>query len=237
MVHQFIPVGGEQLFSVYHEPEVMDHCDAGIVFCYPYGQEYIRCHRLHVNIANKLAKRGFHVLRFDYYGTGDSTGEFSSLTVKESLNNIKMVVDRFRTSCDLHRVILLGVRFGATLAIMYSKIYDIDALVLWDPVLDGRAYIKSIDMSYKKWLNGSFTKEHRKRNSFMENFGFQFSANLVNEIEEISISKEKLTDAIPTLVLGENKKYWIKLENEDDKALVPAYETDITVEWLDKLIF
>jgi uncharacterized protein len=257
MFSQFITNNGEDLYSVYHEPEVMDHCDTGVVFCYPYGQEYIRCHKLYVNMANKLARRGFHALRFDYYGTGDSSGDFNEVTVQESLNNTRMVIDQFRDSCGVGRIVLFGVRFGASLAMMYSGTHPVDALVLWNPVLDGRSYLKSIDLSYKNWLNGSFTREKGKNDSSMENFGFQFSARLVQEIGGISLGKEVLNSAIPTLFFGETdevantnndtprllyersvtREYWIKQENELDKAMVPGYETGKTIEWLDNLIF
>jgi pimeloyl-ACP methyl ester carboxylesterase len=215
----------------------MDHHETGVVLCYPYGQEYIRCHKLYVNLANKLAKRGFHALRFDYYGTGDSSGDCTALTVKESLNNIKMIITRFKESCGISRVVLFGVRIGASLAAMYSQYPGIDALVLWDPVLDGRSYLKDIELSYRTWLKGSFAKERRKNHSCMENFGFQFSMALVNEIREITICKEELRSDIPTLVLVSNSEYWIKREDEFDKAMVPVNETRKTLEWLDKLIF
>ncbi|WEA01644.1 serine aminopeptidase domain-containing protein [Mucilaginibacter sp. SJ] len=254
MFCQFIPFQEGDLYSVYHEPEIMDHDDIGIVLCYPYGQEYIRCHRLYVNLANKLARRGFHVLRFDYYGTGDSSGDFTLVTVPESLNNIKIVIDQFKESCGVSRIVLFGVRFGASLAIMYSKIYSIDALVLWNPVLDGSAYLKEIDHSYKRWLNGSFTKEKNKSGSFMENFGFQFSDILVKEISGVCIEKGKLSENIPSLIFdvedwqpddnkgllyekSVNTEYWIKREDVLDKAIVPVHETEKTIEWLDKLVF
>ncbi|GGB24163.1 hypothetical protein GCM10011511_55120 [Puia dinghuensis] len=214
----------------------MDHDGTGVVLCYPYGQEYIRCHMLYVHMANKLAKRGFHALRFDYYGTGDSAGDFSSVTVKESLDNIQMAIDELKKTYDVSRIILFGVRFGATLAVIYSRLHAIDALVLWDPVLDGRFYLKSIDQSYKNWLKGAFAKRKKKNNSFIENFGFQFSMELVNEIRAVNIGREKWMTDIPTLVLGANSEYWIKREDEFNKAMVPVYETDKTIDWLDNLL-
>jgi pimeloyl-ACP methyl ester carboxylesterase len=252
MFPQFIDSNGRRLFSVYHEPEVMDHGDIGVVFCYPYGQEYIRCHKLYVNMANKLASRGFHALRFDYYGTGDSEGDFSSVTMEECLDDLKLVIRQFKESCALSRVVLFGVRVGGTIAILHSQNANVDALVLWNPVLDGCSYLKNIDVSYRRWLNGSFTKEKGRNKDFMENFGFQFSRQLLAEIRKVRIRKDGLMRTIPTLVFGEedvdvdcasgslyaisvNKEYWIKRDNENDKAMVPIFETNKTLEWLDSL--
>jgi pimeloyl-ACP methyl ester carboxylesterase len=188
-------------------------------------------------MANKLAKRGYHALRFDYYGTGDSPGDCTALTLKESLDNIEMIIARFKESCDISRIVLFGVRIGASLALMYSQHHSIDALVLWDPVLDGRAYLKDIQQGYRTWLKGSFAKGGGKSHSYIENFGFQFSMTLVNEIAEIRIGKEELRIAIPALVLRSDSEYWTKKENEFDKAMVPVNETNKTIEWLDNLVF
>jgi pimeloyl-ACP methyl ester carboxylesterase len=236
MFHQFIDIKDKQLFSVYHDPEVVDHNETGVLLCYPYGQEYIRCHKLYVNMANKLAKRGYHALRFDYYGTGDSPGDCTALTVKDSLNDIEMVIRQFRESCGVSRIVLFGVRIGASLAFLYSRNHGIDALILWDPVLDGRSYLEGIDRRYRTWLKGPFTKGGKKRHSGMENFGFLYSMGLVNEIRGVNISREQLRSDIPTLVLDSASEYWIKREDEFDKAMVPVNETHKSLEWLDNLL-
>src|SRR5579871_6007661 len=118
MEYQFIKKQTGNLYSVYHAPEALSNNQTGIILCYPYGQEYIRCHKLYVNMANKLAVLGFHVLRFDYYGTGDSSGEFPSITIDGSLGDIDVAINELKESCDISKVILIGVRFGATLSLL-----------------------------------------------------------------------------------------------------------------------
>nr|WP_281169024.1 alpha/beta hydrolase [Fulvivirga imtechensis] len=231
----------------------MDHCDTGVVFCYPCGQEYIRCHKLYLNMANQLAKRGFHALRFDYKGTGDSSGDFCELTINQSLEDIHLVIEQFRQSFDISRIVLFGVRFGATLAIMYSKLAPVDALILWNPILDGSSYIKEINESYRRWLNGSFTKQSKGRNiNYMENFGFQFSETFLNEIRGVRNIGKELDGSIPSLIFTEqdlgidqrhlftyekpvSAEYWIKRENEFNKVMVPVYETNKTLAWITNL--
>ncbi|MBK7659827.1 MAG: hypothetical protein IPJ28_12035 [Betaproteobacteria bacterium] len=44
----------------------------GVLLCNPFGQEAIRAHRLVRVLGDRLAAAGFAVMRFDYYGTGDS---------------------------------------------------------------------------------------------------------------------------------------------------------------------
>ena len=47
---------------------------AGVVVCPPSGYEAVCAHRTLRVVAERLAERGFAVLRFDYDGTGDSAG-------------------------------------------------------------------------------------------------------------------------------------------------------------------
>ena len=68
----FGPVGSP-LFGCYHPPDGAAR-RSGVVLCYPFGQEYVRAHRAFRLLANRLASVGFHVLRFDYHGCGDSSG-------------------------------------------------------------------------------------------------------------------------------------------------------------------
>ena len=235
---QFIEKGNNQLFSVYHEPQNFLDSNIGVVLCNPLGQEYIRCHKLYSNLANSLSLRGFHVLRFDYYGTGDSSGEFSSIVLPELLNDIEIAVQELTEACGLDNVLLLGVRFGGTLALQYSKKHPVDGLVLWCPVLSGNGYLKEIEKSYKDWLSGSFTIEKKKnRNKFMS-FGFSYPENLVKAISSISINEQDYNLDNPILLIDNLEKesylgnksnvtfenslaneFWIKKEDEQENSL------------------
>ena len=70
-----------RLFGIYHPPKGQSPRSHGIVLCCPFGQEYMRSHRAFRQLANLLSRRGFHVFRFDYHGTGDSDGESTEASV------------------------------------------------------------------------------------------------------------------------------------------------------------
>lgn len=65
----------EPLFGIYHPPVSEPVRDVGVLLCYPIGHEYIVSHRFYRQLSIRLAEAGFHVLRFDYYASGDSGGE------------------------------------------------------------------------------------------------------------------------------------------------------------------
>ena len=250
MDFQYIEKEDKLLYSIYNPPQGFNHEDIGVVLCYPYGQEYTRCHKLYSNMAQRLSQVGFHVLRFDYYGTGDSDGEFSHVTLNSSIKDLKLAVDELKEACGVSKVILMGVRMGATLSLFYSKQYPISGLILWNPILEGQAYLKEIDEGYRRWLNGSFTKEERNQTGGMANFGYLFSQMLLKELKAISVRGVDINQRIPTLLISNsdylrmsdcsnttfietvNKEYWMKRENELDKGLIPVHELNSTVEWI-----
>ena len=63
------------LFGVYHPPKAGMTRKTGVVLCYPMGHEYVYSHRAFLRLAMLLSSAGFHVLRFDFYGCGDSEGD------------------------------------------------------------------------------------------------------------------------------------------------------------------
>ena len=57
--------------------------------CQPLGHEYIRAHRTFNQLAAGLARAGFPVLRFDYSGTGDSSGADEMGSVKRWMADVR----------------------------------------------------------------------------------------------------------------------------------------------------
>jgi pimeloyl-ACP methyl ester carboxylesterase len=128
------------LYGVYHAPTGAGR-NRGVVLCYPFGQEYMRAHRAFRQIAWQLTNRGFQVLRFDYSGTGDSSGELEEVTPHDWLQDVHSAVQELREMAGVPRVSVLGVRLGALLAALACEQRDdVDRLVLWDPVESGRGY-------------------------------------------------------------------------------------------------
>lgn len=137
---QFFGRTDAPLYGVYLPPKATPR-DAGVVLCYPFGQEYMRAHRAFRQLALLLTKKGYHVLRFDYRGTGDSSGDLEAVTAHDWLDDVGLAVHELRESAGVKTISVVGLRLGALIAgAACTRDLDIDRLILWDPILDGRDY-------------------------------------------------------------------------------------------------
>ena len=132
-----------QLFGVYHPP--LGGGQRGVVLCYPWGQEYLCAHQSFGFLARQLARAGNHVLRFDYYGTGDSAGKDTEGSITSWLEDVEWALNEIRDMAMLTSFALVGLRLGATIAAKAAmKHADVEKLVLWDPVFDGDMYLREM---------------------------------------------------------------------------------------------
>jgi len=138
--------GTRRLFGVYL-PGAGDGPSARVaVLCAPWGQEYLRSHRSVRQLGLQLNAAGFHVLRFDYYGTGDSAGDMLDATMQDWENDVAQAVDEARDTAGADRVTLVGLRLGGALAarVAANRPDDVKELVLWDPVVSGATYVDEL---------------------------------------------------------------------------------------------
>ena len=140
----FFGPSDRQLFGLY-EPAA-GRSVRGAVLCNPWGQEYLRAHQSLRVLGRLLAREGFHVLRFDWYGTGDSGGSALDGGEPEAwLADLELAIDELKMMAEIDRVALVGLRLGATTATMAARARrDIERLVLWDPIADGESYLKEV---------------------------------------------------------------------------------------------
>jgi alpha/beta superfamily hydrolase len=108
---------GRRLFGVHLAPQEARR-DCAVVLCYPMGQEYINSHRAFRHLARLLADEGFHVLRFDYFGCGDSEGECKQGTMSQWLSDVSTAILEVRNRSRVGAICLVGLRLGASLSLL-----------------------------------------------------------------------------------------------------------------------
>ena len=183
----FFGTSEHRLFAVYHAAVGSRPRALGVVLCYPLGHEYIRSYRALKTLASQLASQGFHVIRFDYYGSGDSAGASDAGSVDVWVDDILTAIDELKDMAGVDRVVLLGLRLGANLAVRAaSRRADIDALVLWDPVPSGSEYLAEAQAVQERWFRAKpGPKGPAARQFDGELFGFPMPESLVADLRRL----------------------------------------------------
>lgn len=129
------------LFGVLHEPAVSRERQEAVLLCPPIGQEHVRSHWALRQIAARLAREGFYVLRFDWFGVGDSAGSLAETSTARLLEDCATAAQELRDATGIKRISVVGLRLGATIAALASNEITPSSLVLWDAVPRGAELI------------------------------------------------------------------------------------------------
>lgn len=133
-----------QLFGWLH-PAVGAARASAVVLCPTVGEEYMMAHQALRGLAEQLASHGFPVLRFDYDGTGDSSGDDRDPDrVGAWVRSVGAAIDTVKAQTGATQVTLVGFRFGATLAMAAAGRADVDGLQLVYPLANGKALAREI---------------------------------------------------------------------------------------------
>lgn len=108
-----------------------------IIICHGFVGSRIGVDRLFVKAARELSAVGYMVLRFDYGGCGESTGDYGAGGLDVLIQQTQRIIDYSLTlDCvDPGRVILLGHSLGGAVSILTAaRDKRVKTLVLWSPV-------------------------------------------------------------------------------------------------------
>jgi len=138
--HGFLVRDGRHLFRAEYVPQ--GKIDSCLVLCSPFAEEKVRTQRVYVSFARAVASAGAGAVCFDYYGDGDSEGDFEDARFEDRLLDIKAVYQNACEQTGARRTALLGLRWGATLAALAAEELQPDFLILWDPIVDTDKYFR-----------------------------------------------------------------------------------------------
>ncbi|QDP23806.1 serine aminopeptidase domain-containing protein [Bradyrhizobium cosmicum] len=116
------------------------------LLCGSWGTEYTNAHRAMRVLSKRLCAAGFDTLRFDYFGAGDSGGETIDAELDGWKNDIGTALRELTEMSGTSRIAIIGMRLGATLVVEAAPQLParVDSVVLWDPILCGTDYLKSL---------------------------------------------------------------------------------------------
>lgn len=207
---------GEPLFGMFHRAQA-EPILGRVLLCYPLPPKYMLCYRAFQRLAMSLSEAGFDVLRFDYFGVGDSAGEPEEASAERWTADVEAALQHLRTRSTAPRTALVGMRIGATLAGRVSVAQrDIVDLVLWEPVLEGQTYVAELRAFAASPANAG------EVSGTLDVFGFPVNRRLRESLAEMSLLREPPRARRILLVEGHERE-----ESSRFFASVPGVQREV----------
>jgi len=158
----------------------------GALILPPLGYEYMTAHRTLRTIAEQLAAAGCTALRIDYDGTGDSGGDqWDPDRVAAWRQSVGHGVEELhRLGCD--DVCIVGLRFGATLALLEAARANAQRVVAWAPVVSGRRYVRELRML---GIPADPSADRPDLEGTLSVAGFVFSAETLRDLAAVDLEQ------------------------------------------------
>ena len=122
-----------QCYGVYHSASGNGDCGRALLVCSPSANELTMAQRPLRMLADAFARNRWHVLRFDYAGTGNSAG--NDVCVNQCVADAETALDELKCLAGVERASVLGLRFGADIALrLCATRDDVTKVVLWEPL-------------------------------------------------------------------------------------------------------
>jgi uncharacterized protein len=205
----YLGTSERRIYAIYEPAAVGRTRSRAAVLCYPWGAEYVYAHRSMRQLAIKLSMAGFHTLRFDYFGTGDSAGDMTDADLSGWETDVESAIEGIRDIAGTTQVTLIGLRLGATIAARVARRLsnEVEALVLWDPIISGEEYLRGMGV----------TSQPGEASSALEVQGFPLTPKLLSEF--LSVDLHALISPPPTRLLLLVTQ---RMPSHDALSVVPA---------------
>jgi len=195
-----------KLFTLFYPPK--DKQQTVFLFLPSFAEELNRCRVMVAMQARQLAAQGYGCLLLDYYGTGDSAGDFSETHWRQWQNDVESAY-QWLSEKGYNNIGIWGLRLGALLAVdeavNHPKRYS--RILLWQPVLDGKQYLTQflrvrIAMLMDRGLKKETTQDMRKsleQGNSIEVAGYEITPQLLKEIDNQKMLDYDVSSQLPMI--------------------------------------
>lgn len=201
----FLASGDSQLFSIFYPARgtIRNH---PVLICGSVGHEYARSHRNLQQMAQLLSEHGFDVLRFDYSGTGNSSGDCGSWLPQHWCSDINNAASWLRNRVESARLSVIGLRIGATL-LSNTISLGADRAIFWDPAVTGASFLATLT-SFQRRAERDYVRYSIRRNAEPHQlYGLVSSDRALYELAKLRLNlQNEKTFARLSLLTTQN--YW-----------------------------
>jgi uncharacterized protein len=206
---QFPNPSGKWLRGMVHRPPGTTRRRVpGVVFFHGFTGDRMESHWIFVKCARALARRGIASLRFDFYGSGESEGQFGEVTLQGEISDARAAVEFFRkqNGIDGQHLGLCGLSLGGAVAACVAASVRAQALVLW-AALAHTAHLRELALRTTPIPGGDGAREYNAH---------RVSSRFLDHIEKIQPLKSIGRFNGPTLIIHPEKDEYLSLTHAED---------------------
>lgn len=226
-----ITYNGKTLRGMMHLPGNVEGKVPMVIMFHGFTGNKVESHFIFVKMSRALEKAGIGNVRFDFYGSGESDGDFSEMTFSSELEDARQILKfvKEQTTTDLGKIGLLGLSMGGAIAGITAREYkdDVKAVVLWAPAFNMPELIMNervkqygvimeqlgfVDIGGHK-LSKNFVEDISKLNIFELSKGYDKKVLIVHGTNDEAV-EYKVSDRILNEVYGNNASR-VTIENAD----------------------
>lgn len=108
-----IPAAGAEIFAILTRPTVDANGWGVVILNGGANNPSMGRNRMSVDIARNMAAQGFHVVRFDYHGVGESTGQVAQMRLDMPFVDDLVAVASWARANGVEKLVLTGCCFGS----------------------------------------------------------------------------------------------------------------------------
>jgi exosortase A-associated hydrolase 2 len=221
---EFVGRADDGIFVLLRRPSSASSNPAVLVVP-PFGEEMNKSRPLVADTARRISTAGMAVLIPDFFGTGDSRGEFVDASLDRWLRDLDAACRwSEEKGCPVQAV--LAVRLGCAIAVRAALDGMLPALVrtvFLQPVLDGRRFLDQLlRVKVAATMMGDGERETVKslreqfaQGKIVEVAGYAVSSALAAEVDALRIDK---------LPLELGRVQWIEVAGDGQNWASPAVE-------------
>lgn len=151
-----------------------------------------------INFSRIISKYGFASLRLDFYGNGESDGEFKDFTMDTLMSDAEIIINSAFNMSNVTKVTLLGFSMGGGVSVYMSSKFGnkLSKILLWSAAVNITDIIKRCFENSPKLENGN------------AQYGtFEISENMYDSLSKYNITEgiSKFTNPV-MLIHGRNDK-------------------------------